>query len=371
MYCAILISIGILFTGVVVSAALQLPTAVGGIMLLATSIWAGFDARKIEFKKYKTSLGSTVYGGGGVFAAVLLLWIIFFPWYLFSRDKILSGQAKLKDKYEGETLKEGEMMEEKEYQSITREDAIAVLKSKRKKSKFWYVIGVITVGLIFFCLFFRVVTFSNDFTVIAKKHPTFSNTFVDLDNFIKRCNEATEEYNKDRFNLNRNSLETYLRSHAIDPALHEELYEKGLIGAKGEDSEDSKLKQKDKASVSEPVATASSNSEATTDSKPQNRKNPNSAETTANLPRLVDLGADKSIPCKIMAPILKELKTEYQGKFQVVFIDVWENPDEAKKYKINIIPTQIFYDASGKELYRHEGFYSKEDILNKWKEFGI
>jgi len=135
---------------------LQLPdddvVGIGIILLIATSIWAGFDAHKIEFKKYKTSLGSTVYGEGGVFAAVLLLWIIFFPWYLFSRDKILSGKAKLKDKYEGEILKGGEMMEEnKEYQSMAREDAMAVLKSRRKKSKFWYVLGVITAGLIIFC----------------------------------------------------------------------------------------------------------------------------------------------------------------------------------------------------------------------------
>jgi thioredoxin 1 len=50
---------------------------------------------------------------------------------------------------------------------------------------------------------------------------------------------------------------------------------------------------------------------------------------------------------------------------------VWKKPDEAKKYKINIIPTQIFYDASGKELFRHEGFIPREDILGKWKEFGI
>jgi len=131
------------------------------------------------------------------------------------------------------------------------------------------------------------------------------------------------------------------------------------------------LKQKDKASVSDPVAVASSNSNATTDTKPQNLENPNSAETTANLPRLVDLGAGKCIPCKMMAPILEELKSQYQGKLNVVFIDVWEKPDEAKKYKINIIPTQIFYDASGKELYRHEGFFSKEDILNKWKELRV
>jgi thioredoxin 1 len=89
------------------------------------------------------------------------------------------------------------------------------------------------------------------------------------------------------------------------------------------------------------------------------------------LPRLVDLGADKCIPCKMMAPILEELKSQYQGKLEVVFIDVWEKPDEAKKYKINIIPTQIFYDAGGKELFRHEGFFSKEDILAKWNELGI
>jgi len=89
------------------------------------------------------------------------------------------------------------------------------------------------------------------------------------------------------------------------------------------------------------------------------------------LPRLVDLGAGKCIPCKMMAPILEELKKEYAGRLQVVFIDVWENPDAGRQYGINLIPTQIFFDASGKELFRHEGFFAKEDILEKWKEFGI
>ena len=73
----------------------------------------------------------------------------------------------------------------------------------------------------------------------------------------------------------------------------------------------------------------------------------------------------------MMMPILIELKTEYAGRFKVVFIDVWEDPDKAKEYGIKIIPTQIFYDASGKELFRHEGFFSKTDILTKWKELGI
>ena len=95
------------------------------------------------------------------------------------------------------------------------------------------------------------------------------------------------------------------------------------------------------------------------------------AAAAAGLPRLVDLGAGKCIPCKMMAPILEEMKKTYAGKLDVVFIDVWEKPDEAKKYGINLIPTQIFYDASGKERFRHEGFFSKEDILAKWKEFGV
>ncbi len=90
-----------------------------------------------------------------------------------------------------------------------------------------------------------------------------------------------------------------------------------------------------------------------------------------NLPRLLDLGANKCIPCKKMAPVLEELKKEYAGKLEVEFIDVWKTPDEAKKYGINLIPTQIFYDAAGKELFRHEGFFGKADILAKWQELGV
>jgi thioredoxin 1 len=88
-------------------------------------------------------------------------------------------------------------------------------------------------------------------------------------------------------------------------------------------------------------------------------------------PRLLDLGATKCIPCKRMAPILEELKEEYAGRMEVDFIDVWENRDAAGRYRIESIPTQIFFDASGKELYRHQGFIAKDDILKKWRELGI
>ena len=92
---------------------------------------------------------------------------------------------------------------------------------------------------------------------------------------------------------------------------------------------------------------------------------------TKPLPRLLDLGAGKCIPCKMMAPILEELKKEYAGRLEVTFIDVWQNPDAGKAYGIEMIPSQIFYDADGKELFRHTGFFGKEDILAKWKELGV
>jgi thioredoxin 1 len=88
------------------------------------------------------------------------------------------------------------------------------------------------------------------------------------------------------------------------------------------------------------------------------------------IPRLVDLGADKCIPCKAMAPILVELRTEYAGRLRVDFIDVWKDPSAGDPYHIYAIPTQIFFDGNGNELTRHEGFISKADILATWKRFG-
>ncbi len=89
------------------------------------------------------------------------------------------------------------------------------------------------------------------------------------------------------------------------------------------------------------------------------------------IPRLLDLGATKCVPCKLMAPILEDLKKEYNGKMNVEFIDVWENEDAWKQYSVEMIPTQIFFDPEGKELFRHVGFLGKEDILAKWKELGV
>jgi len=95
--------------------------------------------------------------------------------------------------------------------------------------------------------------------------------------------------------------------------------------------------------------------------------------TTRALPRLLDFGAHKCNPCIMMAPIIEELINEYQDMFEVEFVDIWqvENKERATAHKIKSIPTQIFFDFKGRELWRHEGFFSKEDILNKWQELGF
>ncbi len=89
------------------------------------------------------------------------------------------------------------------------------------------------------------------------------------------------------------------------------------------------------------------------------------------LPRLVDLGSDKCVPCKMMAPILAELQKEYADRFETIVIDVWKTYSEAQKYGVQVIPTQVFFDAEGNELSRHEGFLSREDILKTWQRHGF
>jgi len=83
-----------------------------------------------------------------------------------------------------------------------------------------------------------------------------------------------------------------------------------------------------------------------------------------NTVTLVDLGARTCIPCKMMAPILEELRAEYKGKAEVIFIDVWDqaNAGKAKAFQVMAIPTQIVYDRGGKEVFRHSGFLEKKAL---------
>ena len=98
-------------------------------------------------------------------------------------------------------------------------------------------------------------------------------------------------------------------------------------------------------------------------------------ETTEKIekgkPMLVDLGSTTCIPCKQMVPVLDEVKKMYEGKAVVKIIDVNDNPEETDKYGIRVIPTQIFLDKDGNEVFRHEGFFQKEDIVKVFKDMGV
>lgn len=86
---------------------------------------------------------------------------------------------------------------------------------------------------------------------------------------------------------------------------------------------------------------------------------------------LIDLGATSCVPCKMMAPILEKLEKVYEGKAAIVFIDVWKHRDQASRFGIRAIPTQVFYDRGGKEVYRHVGFMSEKDIIQQLKNMGV
>jgi thioredoxin 1 len=90
-----------------------------------------------------------------------------------------------------------------------------------------------------------------------------------------------------------------------------------------------------------------------------------------NMVTMVDLGAKECIPCKMMAPLMEELEKEYHGRAAVIFIDVWKNPDAGPKFNLRAIPTQIFYDAQGKEISRHEGYMDKKSIVAMFTKLGV
>ena len=90
----------------------------------------------------------------------------------------------------------------------------------------------------------------------------------------------------------------------------------------------------------------------------------------AGKPTLLDLGARSCTECRKMAPILEALATEYQGKASILFVDVWEEKATARKFRVQMIPTQIFFNASGQEVKRHIGAMERDEIIKELKAAG-
>jgi len=100
-------------------------------------------------------------------------------------------------------------------------------------------------------------------------------------------------------------------------------------------------------------------------------KNPLDEALKKGKPVLADFGRGVCIPCKQMKPVLEELAAEYKEKTSILIIEIDEHPALTRRHHIRLIPTQIFFDAQGEEIYRHEGFMSKKAIKEKFKDIGV
>jgi len=89
------------------------------------------------------------------------------------------------------------------------------------------------------------------------------------------------------------------------------------------------------------------------------------------LPKLLDFGRGKCIPCKAMAPILKELSEEYKDRVIIKIIEIDQESGLTTVNRIRLIPTQIFFDSKNKEVFRHEGFMDKEAIKKVFEKMGV
>lgn len=97
---------------------------------------------------------------------------------------------------------------------------------------------------------------------------------------------------------------------------------------------------------------------------------PSQAEPAAKpkLPVLMEFGRGICIPCRQMKPILESLARESEGQLVVQVVEIDSKPELTRRYRIMVIPTQVFVDANGQEVYRHLGFYPKDDLVAKLKE---
>lgn len=100
------------------------------------------------------------------------------------------------------------------------------------------------------------------------------------------------------------------------------------------------------------------------------KKQPPKQKPAQSLPTLVDFGAEYCPPCRQMKPELQKLAAKFKGKLTVIIIDIEKDQDSAAKFKVENIPTQVFFDKNGKVFYRHEGYMSTREILDQFKARG-
>jgi len=88
-------------------------------------------------------------------------------------------------------------------------------------------------------------------------------------------------------------------------------------------------------------------------------------------PTMVDFGKEWCVPCKMMVPVLKQAAQDFRSKANIVFVNLEEYADLGTEYRIPVMPTQIFFDANGKEVKRHMGYIGTEDIERELAALGV
>lgn len=119
------------------------------------------------------------------------------------------------------------------------------------------------------------------------------------------------------------------------------------------------------SSQSDNSSSSSSSSKGVENTSDELDEKSNSKEKEDYKITFIELGSVNCIPCRAMQPIMKDIEEEYKGIVKVVFYDVWtkEGAKDAEPYNIRVIPTQVFLDENGKEFFRHEGFFAKEELV--------
>lgn len=85
----------------------------------------------------------------------------------------------------------------------------------------------------------------------------------------------------------------------------------------------------------------------------------------------IELGSVNCVPCKKMQKVMKNIENNYGDQIKVIFHDIYKEKDKVKKYEVKLIPTQIFFDKSGKEIFRHEGFFPESEIDELLAKHGL
>jgi thioredoxin 1 len=88
-------------------------------------------------------------------------------------------------------------------------------------------------------------------------------------------------------------------------------------------------------------------------------------------PSIVKLGADWCPPCRQMKPVIKELTAELKGKVNVIDVDIDKERGLARQYKVNLIPTTLFFDRKGKNVGKVVGFRDKQQLREQLKKLGL